>query len=469
MTSPSSSRLRRRDLAAYGALGLPLTFAGMPLYLYVPDYYAVQYGVPVALIGVILLALRLVDAAQDPLIGLWIADRIGASAARRRVLRIGAAGMALGLVALFNPPFQLWRSLDPALWLAAALLLATTAFSFTSIAYQALGAAWSASVHDRTRVVAWREGLALAGLLLAAVLPGALQPQIGAVAAFQIYVLVFLPLLALGIWLCGRWADTSRFEAAVLAATPQRSLRPAGRWGLYGVLFLSQLASAFPAVLFLFFVRDRLQAESLTGAFLGLYFLSAAIGMPLWPWLGRRIGKRAAWQAGIAVAVAVFLWAALLGPGDLWPFAVICVLSGLALGADLALPGSLLADRLHTVQSDTPEGGNAAITFGWATFLGKAALAVASGVALPALGTIFLYAPGGENSPLALTALGVGYAALPCVLKALALVALFFIDLPTEIPHASHPDPKPSDRPDPDSLRGDRSTEIYAGETGHDA
>lgn len=437
---------RRRDLAAYGVLGLPLTFAGMPLYLYVPDHYAVTYGVPVALIGAILLALRLFDAVQDPIIGLWVAGRIGRPAARRRVILLGAVGTALGLVALFTPP----GGVPPAVWLAVTLLIATTAFSLTSIAYQALGAAWDLSVHDRTRAVAWREGLALVGLLLAAVLPGALTPRIGAAAAFQVYVLVFLPLLLVGVWLCRGWATRSRFEDAALVPLARPSLRPAGAWGLYGVLFLSQLASAFPAVLFLFFVRDRLEAEALTGAFLGVYFLSAAVGMPLWPWLGRRMGKPAAWQLGMAVAVAVFCWAAFLGPGNLWPFAVICVLSGLALGADLTLPGSLLADRLRL-----SEDANAAITFGWATFLGKAALAVASGVALPALGAIFFYMPGGENSPPALTALSIGYAAVPCVLKLISCIALFCIDLPTETPHAPHADPQPFDSLVPDRLRRD--------------
>jgi glycoside/pentoside/hexuronide:cation symporter, GPH family len=438
--------LSRRNLATYAALGLPLSFAGLPLYLYVPDYYAVTHGVPLALIGVILLALRLVDAVQDPLIGLWVAGRVGDAAARRRMLGAGAGGMAVGLVMLFNPP----PTLNAALWLAGTLLLATTAFSLVSILYQSLGAAWQVPVHDRTRVVAWREGVALLGLLLAAVLPGVLQPAIGAVAAFQIYVGVFVPLLLLGLWLCQRWARQSSFAADALAPQTGRSIRPAGRRGIYGVIFLSQFASAFPAVLFLFFVRDRLEAEALTGAFLGLYFLSAAAGMPLWTGLSRRIGKRRAWQTGIALAVAVFLWAAFLGPGDTTAFFVICVLSGVALGADLALPASLLADRLRDA-----EGGNAAVTFGWVTFLGKAALALASGVALPVLGTMFGYVPGGDNPPGALTALAAGYAAVPCVLKAIACLCLFRIDLPSEIPHAPYPDPQPDGCPDSDRLRRD--------------
>jgi hypothetical protein len=61
------------------------------------------------------------------------------------MLFTGAGGTALGLAALFNP---LTAAVAPVVWLAGALLLATTAFSFTSIAYQALGAAWARAVLD---------------------------------------------------------------------------------------------------------------------------------------------------------------------------------------------------------------------------------------------------------------------------------------------------------------------------------
>ena len=43
----------------------------------------------------------------------------------------------------------------------------------------------------------------------------------------------------------------------------------------------------------------------------------------------------------LALALLVFAWAGLLGPGDTWAYGLICVLSGFALGADLALPPSL--------------------------------------------------------------------------------------------------------------------------------
>ena len=43
-------------------------------------------------------------------------------------------------------------------------------------------------------------------------------------------------------------------------------------------------------------------------------------------------------------ACLMFAWVPFLGPGDTMAFAVICVLSGASLGADLAIPASMQAD-----------------------------------------------------------------------------------------------------------------------------
>jgi len=60
-----------RDGLSYGALGLPLAFVALPLYVVLPSHYASQFGVPLAWLGALLLAARLFDAATDRLIGRW--------------------------------------------------------------------------------------------------------------------------------------------------------------------------------------------------------------------------------------------------------------------------------------------------------------------------------------------------------------------------------------------------------------
>ena len=66
MTEPFFSA---RQGALYGGLGLPLAFLALPLYVILPNHYAREFGVPLALLGALLLSARLLDAFIDPLLG----------------------------------------------------------------------------------------------------------------------------------------------------------------------------------------------------------------------------------------------------------------------------------------------------------------------------------------------------------------------------------------------------------------
>ena len=201
---------------------------------------------------------------------------------------------------------------------------------------------------------------------------------------------------------------------------------------LMAVFVPSGIASAIPATLVLFFIEDRLQLPaSLQGAFLGAYFLSAALSMPLWLRAVPRWGLARTWLAGMLLSVAVFIGAATLGAGDVWPFALVCVLSGLALGTDLALPGALLAGVIAQDGGDARHGG---AYFGWWNLAAKLNLALAAGLALPLLG-LWGYAPGARSED-ALLPLTLAYAVLPCALKLLAAACLYLLILR---PHAAPP------------------------------
>ena len=185
---------------------------------------------------------------------------------------------------------------------------------------------------------------------------------------------------------------------------------------------INGIATAVPATLVLFFVRDRLQAPAAAEPlFLGSYFLCAALSIPLWLALVRRIGLARSWLAGMALAVATFAWAATLGPGDTLAFAVVCALCGLALGTDLALPGAMLAGVIGAAGE---RGKGDGLFFGWWNCAAKLNLALAAGLALPLL-SLAGYAPG-VRTPESLAALVAAYCVLPCLLKLAGAALLFF-------------------------------------------
>ncbi|HEX7952291.1 MAG TPA: MFS transporter, partial [Burkholderiales bacterium] len=63
----SATALSRPQLVTYSVMAVPLAMAALPVYVHVPKLYAGELGMPLALIGAILLAARLFDAFQDPL------------------------------------------------------------------------------------------------------------------------------------------------------------------------------------------------------------------------------------------------------------------------------------------------------------------------------------------------------------------------------------------------------------------
>ena len=61
--------LQRADLARLGAMGFPLAFVALPLYVVLPHPYANTYALPLAGIGALRLATPLGDALPDPRLG----------------------------------------------------------------------------------------------------------------------------------------------------------------------------------------------------------------------------------------------------------------------------------------------------------------------------------------------------------------------------------------------------------------
>ncbi len=419
---------------SYGLLGLPLAFVALPLYVVLPNHYAREFGAPLAALGAVLLAARLMDAVLDPWIGRWC-DRLFArsTAAVLGAAALAALVLAAGLWGLLFPPPAVRTAGTQALLGWAGVLMAITyiAYSVMSVAHQAWGARLGGDEAQRSRVVAWREGLALLGVLIAAVLPATLG--LGATVS------VFAVLLALGWWAWSRSVPPPAQSAAPPESGPS-PLRQAAFRRLLAVFVINGTASAVPATLVLFFVQDRLQASpSMEPAFLATYFLCAALSMPLWVRLVNHLGLARTWLAGMGMAVAVFVSAALLGAGDVLPFLVVCALSGVALGADLAMPGALLAGLIGRLGE---RGHREGAYFGWWNFATKLNLALAAGLALPLLAW-FGYTPG-TRDPVALQTLTVAYCLLPCALKLLAAGALYGLVIRPGQRVATPPHPLPT-------------------------
>lgn len=422
------SALRASTLLAYGLPGLPLAVLGLPLYVYLPVLYAKDVGLSLTVIGIVLLAARLFDTVIDPLVGI-ASDRFATRRGRRKPWIV--AGVPLLSVSA-------WMLLVPAEQAGAGYLLAWSLFAYLgwtliALPYTAMGAEISNDYHERSRLTAMREMFIIAGTLLAVIVPGYLEWQgtarADAMHTVAVMVIVMLPVCIGALLVVVGESSSTHTRPPGLRASWEllRNNLPFRR--LLLAYLLNGIANGLPATLFLLFVAHALDAARWSGLFLVAYFLSGILALPAWLALSRRIGKKRTWLVSMVWASLVFASVPLLGSGDVIAFGVICVLSGLSLGVDQALPASMQAD---VVDADTAAGGgsSAGLYFGFWSMATKLALALAAGIAFPLLDALGFDPSASADESQNVAALVALYAALPVFFKlcAAAVIRKFPID-----------------------------------------
>ncbi|MCO4824397.1 MAG: MFS transporter [Amylibacter sp.] len=409
---------RNVGLHRYSTFAGVLAAAGLPLYIHAPKFYVDQYDLSLTMIASALLGLRMLDFIQDPVLG-WVVDHLG----QWRSAFAGAmtALLAGAMVALFAVP----APIDPLLWFIACLAVLFTAFSALSILFYARGIAKGEKLGDdgHVHLAGWRESGALIGICLAAILP-TIFLSLGFGAPMAAFSIVFAVAAAVGaVMMAQEWQGKAVVEPtnirALLADPVIRQLLVVG--------LLNAAPAAVSSSLFLFFVEYRLGSAQSAGPLLLLFFLSAAASVPIWARISHVKGAKWTLMAGMLMAIITFSFAVTLGEGDVVPFAVICLFSGAALGADMTLLPAMFSQRVKLVH----RGGGQA--FGLWNFCAKFMLALAAVTVLPVLDNAG-FSTREANPPMVLLVLTITYAVVPSVLKVLALAVLYWTPI-EEVQH----------------------------------
>lgn len=417
----------------YALPAVPLAALTLPLYVMVPAFYVREFGLSLAAVGQVLLLVRLADALSDPVAG-YVADRFRPRFARRRLaFFLASPPAAMAAACLFMPPATAGLG-----WFGLFALLLSVASTFALVPYAAWGAELSPTYGGRTRMAAFRETAAVAGTLLA-LSAQAIAPLLGfpgerhVLAAIGLGVLALLPLAALAAVMAvpePRDRSVSRLSLSQGLIHMRRN-RPFRR--LLLAFFLNGSANGFPATLFLFFVGNRLGVPEAAGPLLVVYFLCGIVGVPLWLSLAGRTSKHRSWSIAMAIACVFFALALRLAKGDIIAFGLICMATGLALGADLLLPPSIQADvvDIDTLASGEQRAGMYFAVWGFAT---KLALASAAGIAFPLLALAGFDPNGLSSNESGLDMLGFLYCGLPVLLKVAAIAVMwnFPVDAATQ-------------------------------------
>jgi GPH family glycoside/pentoside/hexuronide:cation symporter len=404
---------------AYASPAFALAVVGIPLYVYIPKFYTDVVGVHIAILGYLILGVRLFDALTDPLIG-FISDRTGTRFGRRRpYIALGAFLLALSIVCLFNPPAE--SNTFETIWFGIWFFCVFFFWTVVEVPYESLGPEITFNYHERIALFAWRDGALIAGTLVAASSPALVSQflHLSPAAAderskFFWIAAIYAPLVVLFCWWCvvtireKEWKSDSGYSGL------GRGFRQVLRNRPFVILLISYTVAAFgsnlPATLILFYVEYVLQSN-MADFFLALYFVTGIFFLPGWVFLAKRTGKKAAWILSMAINSGAFVGVFFLGPGDALLYGILVFFSGIGFGATVAIPSAMQADVIDydELLTGTRREGH---YIGFWSITKKLAAALGIGSALPLLGAAG-YAPGGAQSEGVILMLRVLYALIP--------------------------------------------------------
>lgn len=399
-----------KSVIAYASLAFCLAFIGLPIYIYLPNYYADNFALSLQSISLILLITRLIDTLQDPLLGL-LSDRF--SPYKKRLIVYLSPLLGLAFLCLFYPMSH--HSIE--LWLSFFLILTYSLFSLITINYQSYAVSLSTHYHQKTLIISYREVAFILGIIIAASLPAILFQYLDEVEAFFWIGLAYVAIISLMALIFYYYApslpknSSKRTAFSELFALFDDSLLRA----YFIVFFLNALASAIPAVLILFFVEMVLNAKAYTGVFLILYFIGLLIGVFLWHQLSLYLNHKAkTFFISINSTIMVFIWCYFLGTGDIVLYALICITSGIAFGGDLILSYSILTDIIQDKQLQKYE----TTLFSISNFLIKLSLTLTSSALIYSIGELSI------NQEIQHQFISISYALAPIIFR---LMAAFFL------------------------------------------
>lgn len=404
--------LKKFDIFSYSFIAMPIAFASVPIYIFLPEYYHSVFGIDLATLSIVLFSLRILDAIVDPIIG-WYCDKFAHWSKISFILIIIC--FMIGVYITCAPVFS-----NKILNLITGIFLATLAFSYLTIFVATKGALWAKDEASKSTIISTREVFNIIGVLIASILPFtfiAFMPAQQSYLAYAIFanILILIAAIFFYRWLCSTTIINKKLDNLpnLNILSYIRAFNKDGVF-LFCAYILSALGSAIPAVTLVFFSKHILGTTDLTGIYIFLYFLGTVIFIPVVKKIALKIGIVNTWGYSLIFCVIIFILTLFLSDGDSIYFSIICFLSGAGFACDLILLSILLAEWIDTPDRQKLGNGFYAIF----AFIGKFCFALATILALPLINSYL-------SSPTELTiVIKTIYCVFPCIAKGSAAIIL---------------------------------------------
>jgi glycoside/pentoside/hexuronide:cation symporter, GPH family len=435
----ATPRLRRGTHVGYalGSIGTAAfgTVPGLLLLYYLTDVLGVAAGIA----GLVVFAPKAWDVVLNP----WIGNRSDRTESRWGPRRPWMLAGGLALPPLFVLVFAGPGS-PPALaavWVAAAFLLAATAYGCFQVPYVAQPAEITDDPGERATLMSWRVAALALGILLA----GAGAPAVvdafgggrGGYLAMSVFVALLLAGGMLGAVIGTRNAPTltrTHSEGRLLA-----TLGVAWRVRPFRLLLLGFVVQALGIGVMLAgvpYYSEQVLGDPAAGTLLFVALVAPAIlVMPLWLRVGRRRGKRSGLlAASLLFAVAAALLA-FVPDGGIAAAIPIVVVVGIGYAGMQMFPLAMLPDVIAADEA-TSGARRAGVFTGVWTAAETLGLAVGPGLLGGLLAVAGYVSSTGDEvtqSGTAVTAVRIGFTVLPAllVLAAVPVFARYRLEDPT--------------------------------------
>ncbi|WP_281213482.1 glycoside-pentoside-hexuronide (GPH):cation symporter [Shewanella insulae] len=316
-----------REKVAYGLGDTASNIVFQTVMLFLTFFYTDIFGISAAFVGTMFLAVRIMDAVTDPLMG-YLADRTHTRWGRYRPYLLWCAlpFAAISVLAFTTPDFNESGKEIYALLTYALLMLAYTAIN---IPYCALGAALTTNPAERVSVQSYRFVFAMLGGLMVSSLTLPLVDFFGNGDKAKGYQLTILAMSMLGtimFLLCfagTKERDFSKDEGSDNMKAAAKALWANDQWRVLSLAAIFLLTGlVLKSTLAIYYVKYFLGREDMISLFVTSGVIGNIVGVALAKKLADKICKVKAY-IGLQLIAAVLCLLAWFVPGEQYLLALV--------------------------------------------------------------------------------------------------------------------------------------------------
>src|SRR5690606_4298056 len=248
-----SDRLSGWRLSAFSGPAIPIAALGLPIGVYLPQFYAGPMGLGLATVGTVFMLLRFWDVVTDPMMGI-LSDRYASRWGRRRhwiVLSVPLLMICAYMAFVPTAPVT-------AAYLFGWMFVLYIGWTMLTISHMAWAAELSDDYNERSRIQGYREAFQLLGVPLVLLIPAIIEQmepenmEAARVASIGWFIVATLPIaVAINVFFVPERKSAPQPPIDLIAAT-RAILRNLPLRRLLAADFLSGFAGAALASMYIY-------------------------------------------------------------------------------------------------------------------------------------------------------------------------------------------------------------------------